>query len=307
PSPTHTFEYTFTPPNSYCLSITNPTTTNLPGFHITNTTPEPSEGVCEGHTPPPSGGGDEGDPITDGDFMQDVTTANCPTERTMAVDARDNHTYWVQKLADGKCWMLTNLGYTGDTSNGGSDSYGDTRTIVHETTSTNSYTQARYQTPVYSGTLVTIYPTEPSTDTTGGTAAGRQRGYFYNWCAAMGVQTGTSACLQSVTQPYDANVSICPSGWRLPTGGPAPSELATLNGSVNGGLTNTDAGLRTTWLAQRAGFWNSMHFSSGTRGDYWSSTQYDASSAYTLHVSSSTVGESAPTKQLGFSVRCLAV
>ena len=46
-------------------------------------------------------------------YIQAVTSSNCPTTRTMVVDARDNHTYWIQKLADGRCWMLTNLAYVG--------------------------------------------------------------------------------------------------------------------------------------------------------------------------------------------------
>ena len=53
--------------------------------------------------------------------IQTVTKANCSTTRTMVRDARDNSTYWIQKLADGNCWMLTNLAYAG----GGTNTYGD--------------------------------------------------------------------------------------------------------------------------------------------------------------------------------------
>lgn len=62
-------------------------------------------------------------------MMQKVTTATCPTSRTMAVDARDNHTYVTSKTQEGanaRCWMLTNLAYAGGTSNGGSNTYNDT-------------------------------------------------------------------------------------------------------------------------------------------------------------------------------------
>ena len=76
--------------------------------------------------------------------MQTITTASCPTSRTLALDARDNRTYWVQKLSDGKCWMLTNLAYAG----GGSNTYNDVKTITNGNGLANTFTVARYYAPV---------------------------------------------------------------------------------------------------------------------------------------------------------------
>ena len=56
--------------------------------------------------------------------IQTVTKANCSTTRTMVRDARDNSTYWIQKLADGNCWMLTNLAYAGGGTNTSTRQYG---------------------------------------------------------------------------------------------------------------------------------------------------------------------------------------
>lgn len=72
---------------------------------------------------------------------------------------RDNRTYWVQKLADGRCWMLTNLAYAG----GGNNSYGDVKALTVGTT--NSYTQPHYFIPT--GANPTNEPANPSTSTTG--------------------------------------------------------------------------------------------------------------------------------------------
>ena len=249
-------------------------------------------------------------------MMQKVTTATCPTSRTMAVDARDNHTYYIQKLGEGanaRCWMLTNLAYAGGTSNGGSNTYNDTIPTGDGTNGTlhgpdNSgsatYTLAKYYIPTNANP--TVYPTQPSTSTDGG-ATNPQYGYLYNWCAAMGAQTSTSACANATTPAPDAAVSICPSGWRLPTGTATTGDFTLLNNAVNGGLTNTDAGLRSEWLAQRSGYWYSSGFVyQGSNAYYWSSTQYSAVNAYYLSYYSSAVNPSNNSnKTNGFAVRCV--
>lgn len=247
-----------------------------------------------------SGTAQEGDcpipPFIDGDFIQTVTSANCPSTRTRAVDARDNHTYWVQLLADGKCWMLTNLAYAG----GGTNTYTDTRVLTNGTGGSTSFTVASYYV-VPSTTNYTVEPANPSvsTDGTG------QYGYLYNWCGAMGGQL-TSACLNATTPARDLTTSVCPSGWRLPTGG-VSGEQTALNVAINGGLTNTDAGLRTTWLGQRSGYWVTSFGNQGIRGNYWSSTQYSAPIAYEWAFTNTLSNPSTnDNKYAGYAVRCVA-
>ena len=246
-----------------------------------------------------SGGGGGGGAIADGSFIQTITNANCPTTRTRAVDARDNRTYWVQKMDDGKCWMLTNLAYAG----GGTNTYSDTiptTTLTNGTGGSVTYTAPQYYIPT--GANPTTEPTEPSTSTTGT----GQYGYLYNWCAAMGAQTTTSACANATTPAPSTTISICPANWRLPIGN--GGEFILLNNAVNSGLTNTDAGLRSEWLAQRSGSWGSGFGSQGSSGYYWSSTQYSAASAYHLYFGSTSVGPAYFNgKVSGFAVRCVAV
>ena len=249
--------------------------------------------------------------------IQSITKATCPTTRTMAVDARDKHTYWIQKRADGNCWMLTNLAYAGGTSNGGTNTYSD---VINQGTgtpgtpgtlnngsedTTRTFTLAKYY--IHSAANPTIDPTPPSTDTTGGgSGAGRQYGYYYNWCAAMGGQN-TAACAEATTPAPIPTTNICPAGWRLPTGGTG-GEFEGLNTAINGGLTNTDAGLRTNGLFQRSGYWDNGFDSQGSNGYYWSSSQGSSTAARGLYFSSTYVNPAGNySKFRGFAVRCVAL
>lgn len=257
-------------------------------FHITEQTKtaEPTEGGC---------------PVmaASGDYIQTITSSNCPDTRIMAVDARDNHTYWVQKLADGKCWMLTNLAYGG----GGINTYGDAKVLVNGTDDTDgSYTEPRYY--IHSGANPTVNPTSPSVSTSGT----GQYGYLYNWCGAMGGQE-TAACLSSATPAPDVTTSVCPAGWRLPVGGPG-GDFEILNNSINGGQVNTDVGLRQVWLTQYGGTWGSSIGFSGQGGyaRHWSSSVHSAPSAYNLGSTNNSFVDPSnySNKHFAVSVRCLA-
>ncbi|MFZ2125881.1 MAG: FISUMP domain-containing protein [Candidatus Saccharimonadales bacterium] len=235
---------------------------------------------------------------TSSPYMQTITAASCPVTRTQVQDARDSHTYWIQELADNKCWMLTNLGYAG----GGTNTYSDTKTLTNGTGGSITYTVASYYvTP--STTNFTTEPTAPSvsTDGTG------QYGYLYNFCGANGGQTGNGACSNTDSTAVNTTISICPAGWRLPTGN--GGEFGALNTAINGGSTITDAGLiGTPWLAQRSGYWRSGFLNQGSRGYYWSSTQYSAPNAYYLNFTSTYVNPATITnKDNGFPVRCVAI
>ena len=127
----------------------------------------------------------------------------------------------------------------------------------------------------------------------------------------MGAQNGgpkpnTSACANATTPAPNTTVSICPANWRLPTQSPT-NDFTLLNNAVNSGLTNTDAGLRSEWLAQRGGSWNSGFGNQGSYGYYWSSTQSSAAYGRFLRFSSSFVSPSNYSSKLsGFAVRCVA-
>ena len=286
--------------NSWCLSITpNTNSQSLPSFNITSDSGTIQEGGC----PSPD--------------IQTITKSACPAELTQVKDARDNHSYYIKKLGN-DCWMLTNLAYAGGTSNGGTNTYSDVidqgtgapgtpGTLNNGTADTErTYYLAKYYIhPTDSNP--TIDPTPPSTDTTGGgSGAGRQYGYHYNYCAAMGGQD-TAACANATTPAPIPTTNICPAGWRLPTGG-SGGELEGLNTAINGGLTNTDAGLRTNGLFQRSGYWYNGFNNQGSYGYYWSISQYSSTSARSLYLGSTLVYPAYYSyKYNGFSVRCIAL
>ena len=297
----NTLQYT-SDGTSFCLSVTSSRSTTL-SFHINNSTGSttPQEGVCSGHSGPSTGGGSE--TIADGALMQTITSTNCPTTRTRAVDARDSRTYWIQKIgtgADARCWMLTNLAYAG----GGTNTYSDTiptTTLTNGTGGSATYTAPQYYIPT-TGSNPTTEPTDPSTSTAGT----GQYGYLYNWCAAMGAQTTTSACANATTPAPSTTTSICPANWRLPIGN--GGEFTLLNNAINGGATTTDQGLRSEWLAQRSGYWYNGFSYQGSGGYYWSSTQVSAANAHSLYFNSTYVNPAGNVnKTYGFAVRCVAV
>ena len=246
-------------------------------------------------------------PFSNGSVIQTANKSNCPISRTMAVDARDKKTYWIQKLADGNCWMLTNLAYAG----GGTNTYGD---VINQGTgapgnprgtlsngtndSTSTYTLAKYYIPL--GANPTTEPTAPSTSTNGT----GQYGYLYNWCAAMGGQN-TAACANATTPAPIPTTNIYPDGWRLPTGG-SGGEFTALNNAINGGSTSSDVGLLSNGLFQRSGIWGGAFSEQTGRGLYWSSTTSVASDSYRFNFYSTYVGPAGSGKYYSFAIRCIA-
>jgi hypothetical protein len=235
-----------------------------------------------------------------GDTIQEVITATCPTTRVWVVDARDNHTYWIQKINNSGganvnlCWMETNLAYAGDTSNGGVSSYGDTMTLTAG--SVNSSTIAYYYNAPTGGTAITSNPTPPSTTA----GAYGQYGYLYNWCATMGKQT--VACNGSSAQPsQNANngqsvYNVCPRGWRLPTTG----EFSALSSVVNG-----HTGIRSTWLGVYSGAFMYQYGDQNGYGYYWTSN-VSGSSAYFFYFYNGNASITTSGKEYGYAVRCVA-
>ena len=132
------------------------------------------------------------------------------------------------------------------------------------------------------------------TDSTSGTAYGT----LYNYCAASAGTICTSS--NSSNAAYD----LCPAGWRLPT----RNEFTTLYSNAS---YNTNAKMRAS-IANGgaafalAGFCDSTPASQGSEGFYWSSTRYDSTIMYGLHLTTSGVNQSGVYRRLtGSSIRCV--
>ena len=190
------------------------------------------------------------------------------------IDTRDNNTYTVSKLADGKCWMTQNLRIAGKTI-----------------TPADSDVAANYIIPASSIDGFRYHDTSNAyVDSDGG---------FYTWYTAT-AGTGTRSLF---INGHNAAASICPKGWRLPTGG-SSGEFQTLYNNYN----SYSALISNPVNLTPSGYVNlSSRYNPGSVGSYWSSTVYSSDNAYNLYLNASSVYSANYTHEyIGFPVRCIA-
>ena len=188
-------------------------------------------------------------------------------------DTRDDNTYTVSKLTDGRCWMTQNL-----------------RIIDKTITPADSDVVSNYTIPASSLSNFSSYDTSNA-------YMDNNDGGFYTWYTAT-AGTGTYSMSSGNT-----SVSICPKGWRLPTGG-SGGEFQTLYNNYN-----PSSALRShpVNLTLSGNVNSSSRNNQGSYGYYWSSTVYSSDYAYGLYLDSSTVFPADyHVKYSGFSVRCIA-
>ena len=282
-------------------------------------------------------------PVFDGiQTMQEMTSTICAdaaeNDTAQLTDTRDGKKYWVAKLKDGNCWMTQNLDLdltkdvelTPDDSDVSSNwspprSTEKNGTVTSNTTNTETYSwdfglyvknnpddynsycdQVKTMSGCNGWTDVTnLTPAETEwTGSIDNTVSGSTYdahfliGNFYQWNAAT---AGTGGTITS----QEADNSICPKGWKLPTSHNSnPGSFDTLVGSLN-----------STTITQAPYYFNpSGYVTSGSlryagdRGSYWSSTAWSiASYAYELYFRSFNVEPSNMNyRYSGQSVRCLA-
>ena len=173
-------------------------------------------------------------------------------------DQRDNETYAIAKLADGKCWMIENLrlestnsdnstgalaqGYGTSATYGNFSGLADAETVDKFSTTYSANTlysndgsnntinigtsNAAYRMPRYNNvntpTTESDRPQNPTANnnTNSTSNAGMYSyGNYYTWHAAIADLTPNTTNNQSTT-----NTSLCPSGWYLPKGGDKSNE-----------------------------------------------------------------------------------
>ena len=297
---------------TYCLSaISAPDI----AFHITNTNTSPQPGTCSGHLPP-----DAPTELANNTPIQDVNRLQCnnlpvydgtnDSALRTVTDNRDGTTrsYRIAKLADNKCWMLDNL-KLGKTSG--------TTTL----TPANSNINSNFTLPqlITTGTTSLDIPQAigpiPGDTGTGAT----NYGYFYNWPAATAGETQTTMPAGS----GDAQYSICPKNWRLPTGGwnadwsntvgDFPDLDRAFGGTgqyVRDGEANIAKWQNTgPFKGVFSGYWGGSFGDQGSRGYWWSSSAYPDGSYRTFYASVSpgvvSPGDRYDGRNGGFGVRCL--
>ena len=128
------------------------------------------------------------------------------------VDARDGKFYKISKLADGNCWMVSNLALDG------MDGLGAVRTLT--TSDSNVTTSRTLATNIANGTIsnfddIQIFSDVADRSTTNCdtleycVTSDDKFGNYYNFMAAT-AGLGTQAAMGTIEE------SVCPKGWRLP-------------------------------------------------------------------------------------------
>lgn len=236
-------------------------------------------------------------------------------------DARDNQAYRVAKLADNKYWMAENLNIAGGTALSSEDTDFD---ASYELPTTDGWT-------VNNGKLV--LPTSGISDLSAyNYACVYNSGNKTNNCNSLGCYSYYSwdaATLGSgrtlAAENTDADYSICPKGWRLPTSGDSSDNgwkrgdfytLATKyganmetsnNDSFNATSANfyNNAGPNTTADFLLAGYYSDSFTGGG--GYYWSATSGSSSmlARYLGFKSGYVSSASHYYRSISISVRCL--
>lgn len=242
--------------------------------------------------------------------MQTFTQAHCSSLDTFTggnnsavvqlTDSRGGitRTYDVAKLADGKCWMLTNLKL-------GSTSGSITLTPADSNVASNFTLPQLTTSGAQEYDLPRAYGPVPGDTGSGAT----NYGYLYNFSAATSGETRASLTTGN------AQHSICPANWRLPTGDSVSSDFGQLDVALGGTGSYAGSGEPniTKWQydADFKGVlsgarWNSFG-DQGYSGGFWSTstTPYPNSAANALLTSSSVApGDFWDSRSYGLAVRC---
>ncbi|MBR3236615.1 hypothetical protein IKF92_02970 [Candidatus Saccharibacteria bacterium] len=280
-------------------------------------------------------------PVPNITYMQDITSSNKSTVLASLTedapyylrDSRDEEPYCVSKLKDGNLWLLDNLrldlsdadtlaavaetntnasattlGYLkngGGSTDSSSPLYKYAKTGIVEWTDSPTYASGRS----YSDPLIATSGSGWSKDTTTtsyGNGSGKI-GVYYNFCAASAGSYCYGNGTDYGTSTGNATEDLCPSGWRMPSGGSA-GEYGVLNSNYYTNTTASNIGsyqyALSTPLSGR--FYDGSAYNQGSYGNFWPSTRLNSNNMYSLYVSSSVVvPASYYDRYNGLSMRCL--
>ena len=243
--------------------------------------------------------------------MQDITPEHCAnsSEHQTATlkDKRENETYTVAKLKDGKCWMTQNLRLKLDTSTPLKPTDSDVTQNWTPNRNTETTLSGRWdQDPEGYKTVRSYYDSNKP-----------EHGTYYTHTAAT---AGTTANMNN--NGDEATGSVCPKGWRLP-------RTTTRVDSLDNDFYNIAKRYSgsSVWEASMS-YFSGDHIISddpiqfdevgyrfvtgGIAGRYnygfwWSSTIKNNTTAYSLVVRPSIIGPFEPSDFWhGLNVRCLA-
>lgn len=282
--------------------------------------------------------------------MQEMTPTICNGTTTPSsnygapsaklTDTRDGKTYWVSKLADGKCWMTQNLDL-GDKENTyvltPEDSDVATNFELPPEDSTIQFTNLNYDVINFRdrGDEYIVPNDNTTTDSdwffytkehcvdnyNADFCAHYHTGNYYNWHTAT---AGVGTYNYNGGVNYTAiNSSICPAGWRLPEATTLTSTGSDFANLLSHDITtalakNTKAatfkpnGLNTlrnnSPYIPRTGYYTGNTLTSrAVQGHFWASTIVTPGNAYGLYFTqASPTPNYSGAKYIGRSIRCVA-
>ena len=209
-------------------------------------------------------------------------------------DTRDGNRYTVRKLADGKCWMTENLKISGKTL-----TPADSNVLANynlPASSTDGWCATNDSTCINTANVLNA-----SDQASGGDPTHPEYGTFYSWDAAT-AGTGTYS-----TASGDTSSSICPKGWRLPTGNNAGDLQGLYSKYSSASAMLSTGGTIGPQFVLSGGRNGSSTYNQGSRAGYWSSTAYSNSHVYGLGIGTDSANPSDYLlKSRGFAVRCVA-
>lgn len=229
--------------------------------------------------------------------MQNLSQNDCSSTASKVKDVRDNHIYTIQRLPDGKCWMIDNLDLGRNTLTTDLTSINTNLSTTIPASTFNDWKKTMATSTYDSGEFISV---EGSDATTLGVY-----GTLYNYYAA------SAGTISGSNNNSNASYDICPAGWRLPTNS-SSGDYQTLydyyQGSPQMHASIMDGGAAFSFAGY---FYNSPAVGMDSVGYYWSSTKYNSANMGVLMLYSSIQDRYPPpqysyiTRNYGASIRCI--
>lgn len=218
------------------------------------------------------------------DYRGKVTTGENPEQPEQ---------YTISKLADGLCWMTTNLNL-GRTGTDGPNGDG-TVTLTSDDTDLADNTTFTLPASTTTSNTTTTAATIRTTNNSGTNA----NGIYYSWAAAVANTNSIS------TNPA---TSICPKNWDLP----GSAQYTNLSSKSSYSSSNKTTAAPSTFLIN-GGFTDGSNFYQTGYSYFWTNTSYNSSRAYGARVNGTSMTTSSSTgttyggnKYYRKNIRCVA-
>jgi len=247
--------------------------------------------------------------------MQDATGEICNSiflgATETLIDSRDNNTYMVGRLKDGKCWLLDNLrlnptiqtvaqGLNSTNTNASNEAIYNL--IYHSSEHADGWTSVPISNvstsfSSYNSASINAQSQDKKVNSFGLAAVNGQAkvGIYYNFCAASAGTYCYNNATTTIDIPdtlIDAPQDLCPANWRIPTGGPggeyytlAHSYDPSLDGSYSSNNALSVNSIQYNLSTPLSGYYfGASPLEQNENGSFWSSTKCSNHQMYQLFV-----------------------